>query len=102
MVTPVPLPVIVLPNVPVCEPLFQPVKVPSSKPVLEIAAALTDVTGGITSAISAAGTRIHAPLLIILLNAFCSLPRTDRAFRTLFLAIRSFPQKVRVQRLAMR
>jgi len=45
MVTPLPLPVMVLPNVPVWDPFDQPVKVPSSKPVSGIVAAWTEATG---------------------------------------------------------
>ena len=46
MVTPLPVPVIVFPSVPDWLPLSQPVKVPSSKPVLGIVAAWTVLAKG--------------------------------------------------------
>ncbi|MFZ4104903.1 hypothetical protein [Flavobacterium sp.] len=62
MVTPLPLPVMLLPSVPVWVPLSQPVKVPSSKPVLGIAAASTVAVIGMNIPIKNVGINIHAPL----------------------------------------
>jgi hypothetical protein len=66
MVTPVPLPVMVLPNAPDWLPFSQPVKVPSSNPASgkEVEVALADLTGGTKDPIKNNGTKIHAALRV--------------------------------------
>jgi hypothetical protein len=62
MVTPLPLPVMVLPNVPVWDPFDQPVNVPSSKPasgILVVVASTFDANGA--NDIATVGSTIHQP-----------------------------------------
>jgi hypothetical protein len=73
MVTPLPLPVIVLPNVPDWLPLLQPVKVPSSNPASGNEAASTLVTPANIDAVSTNTSATEIDENICLRNIFKSL-----------------------------